>query len=76
MSETILAIIAAFAIIAAAMMFALAYRMNEKLSSCNRRWADLCDQQNDLMRKMNREWNEAYMKMLDMKAEAAENERD
>lgn len=76
MSETILAIIAACAIIAAALMFALAYRMNEKLASCSQKWADLCNQQNDLMKRMNHEWHEAYMKMVDMKAEAAEDERD
>ena len=76
MSDTLMAIIAAFAIIAAAMMFALAYRMNEKWVRHCRKLTDLCNDQNDMMRKMNREWYEVYMKMVDMKAEATENERD
>jgi hypothetical protein len=71
-----MAIIAAFAIIAAALMFALAYGMNEKWVRHCRKLTDLCNDQNDMMRKMNREWYEAYTKMVDMKAEAAENERD
>jgi hypothetical protein len=75
-TETILAIIATFAIIAAAMMFALAYGMNEKWVRHCRKLTDLCNDQNEVMRKMNREWYEVYMKMVDMKAEAAENERD
>jgi peptidoglycan/LPS O-acetylase OafA/YrhL len=75
-SETILAIIAAFSIIAAALMAALAYRLNEKWIERNMEWHELCREQNDLMKRMNREWHEAYMKMVDMKAEAAENERD
>jgi peptidoglycan/LPS O-acetylase OafA/YrhL len=59
-SETILAIIAACAIIAAALMAALAYRMNEQ-------WTRHCE-------KINREWYEFYMIMVDMKAEAEKHE--
>jgi peptidoglycan/LPS O-acetylase OafA/YrhL len=44
MSETILAIIAAFSIIAAVLMAAFAYRLNEQ-------WTEL-------MNKMNRDWLE------------------
>lgn len=61
-TETILAIIAAFSIIAAALMSTLAYRMNEQ-------WTSHCE-------KINREWYEFYKIMVDMKSEAAENERD
>jgi hypothetical protein len=43
-------------------MAALAYRMNEQ-------WTRHCE-------KINREWYEFYMIMVNMKAEAAENERD
>jgi hypothetical protein len=59
-TETILAIIAACAIIAAALMAALAYRMNEQ-------WTRHCE-------KINREWYEFYMIMVDMKAEAEKHE--
>jgi peptidoglycan/LPS O-acetylase OafA/YrhL len=59
-SETILAIIAACAIIAAVLMAALAYRMNEQ-------WTRHCE-------KINRGWYEFYMIMVDMKAEAEKHE--
>jgi hypothetical protein len=75
-TETILAIIAACAIIAAVLMVALAYRLNEKWASHCEKFADLLDEQNHFLAKMNQDWYEAYMKMVTMKAEAAENERD
>ena len=55
MSETILAIIAACAIIAAVLMFALAYGMNEKWVRHCRKMTDLFNDQNDAMKKMNAE---------------------
>ena len=70
MSDTLIAIIAAFAIIAAALMAGLAYRLNEKWAEHCNRFADLCDEQNGLLKRLNREWYEAYVKMVDMKAEA------
>jgi hypothetical protein len=69
-TETILAIIAACAIIAAAMMFAMAYRMNEKWVRHCRKMTDLFNDQNGAMKEMNREWYEIYMKMVELKAEA------
>lgn len=75
-SETILAVIACCAIIAAILMVGLTYRMHEILTKHCNRLADLCDQQNGLLKKLNHEWYEAYVKMVTTKAEAAENERD
>jgi hypothetical protein len=69
MYDVIYAIVACGAMIAAVLIAAFAYSINE-------RWTKLVDKQNDLLDKMNREWSEAYMKMVNMKAEAAENERD
>jgi hypothetical protein len=82
-SETILAIIAACSILAAVLMAALAYRMNERWVERERKWIEIaekqnsnaeyqnmiCGMQNDLTRRMNREWYEAYVKMVAMKAE-------
>lgn len=67
MYDVIYAIVACGAMIAAVLIAAFAYSINE-------RWTKLVDKQNDLLDKMNREWSEAYMKMVNMKAEAAENE--
>jgi hypothetical protein len=66
-SETLLAMISCFAIIAAASMAALAYRMNEKLTTYGRMWADICDDQNDLLKRLNKEWTELYSKLLEIK---------
>ena len=74
--ETILAIIAAFAIIAAALMAALAYRLNENWASHCKNFADLLDEQNHFLAKMNKDWYNAYTRLVELKAEAAENERD
>jgi hypothetical protein len=74
MNDTFFAIVACFSIIAAALMAALAYRMNEKWASHCEKFADLLDEQNHFLAKMNQDWYEAYMKMVTMKAEAAENE--
>lgn len=74
MSDTLMAIIAAFAIIAAALMAGLAYRLNEKWANHCENFADLLDEQNKFLMKMNREWAEAYMKMVDMKVEAEKHE--
>ena len=60
MSETILAVVACCAMLAAFLLAALAYRMNEQ-------WARHCE-------KINREWYEFYMIMVDMKAEAEKHE--
>ena len=76
MNDTFFAIVACFSIIAAALMAGLAYRLNEKWVNHCENFADLLDEQNKFLMKMNREWAEAYMKMVDMKEEAAENERD
>ena len=75
-TETILAIIAACSILAAVLMTVLACRMNEKWAEHCNRLADLCDEQNGLLKRLNHEWYEAYVKMVTTKAEAAENERD
>jgi hypothetical protein len=50
-TETILAIIAACAIIAAALMAGLAYRLNEKWASHCEKFADLLDEQNHFLRR-------------------------
>lgn len=76
MSDTLMAIIAACAIIAAALMTGLAYRLNEKWANHCEKFADLLDEQNKFLTEMNREWYDAYMKMVNMKAKVAENERD
>jgi hypothetical protein len=60
MNDMFFAIVACFSIIAAALMAALAYRMNEQ-------WTRHCE-------KINREWYEFYMIMVDMKAEAEKHE--
>lgn len=60
MSETLLAVIACCAIIAAVLMAALAYRLNEKWAERNAEWADLCDKQIELMERMNTEWLKFY----------------
>lgn len=69
MYDVIYAIVACGAMLAAVLIAAFAYSMNE-------RWTKLVDKQNDLLGKMNSEWHDAYTKMVNMKAEAAENERD
>jgi hypothetical protein len=69
MYDVIYAIVACGAMLAAVLIAAFAYIINEK-------WTEFVNRQNDLLDKMNREWSEAYMKMVNMKAEAAENERD
>jgi uncharacterized protein YecA (UPF0149 family) len=65
-----MAIIAACAIIAAALMAGLAYRLNEKWENHCENFADLLDEQNKFLMKMNREWCEVYMKLVELKAEA------
>lgn len=76
MSDLLLAIVACCAIIAAFLMAALAYRLNENWASHCEKFADLLDEQNHFLAKMNQDWYEAYVKMVAMKTEAAENERD
>ena len=66
-TETILAIIAAFAIIAAALMAGLAYRLNEKWENHCENFADLLDEQNKFLMKMNREWCEVYTRLAEAK---------
>jgi hypothetical protein len=48
----------------------LAYRMNKMLSLYCQRWSDLCDEQNDLMKRLNHEWYNAYMRLVELKTEA------
>jgi peptidoglycan/LPS O-acetylase OafA/YrhL len=60
MNDMFFAIVACFSIIAAFLMAALAYRMNEQ-------WTRHCE-------KINRGWYEFYMIMVDMKAEAEKHE--
>ncbi len=59
-SETILAVIACCAIIAAVLLAAFAYRLNEMWAERNAEWADICDKQNDLMERMNTAWLKLY----------------
>jgi peptidoglycan/LPS O-acetylase OafA/YrhL len=59
-SETILAVVACCAIIAAFLMAAFAYRLNEMWTKRNAEWADICDKQNELMERMNTEWLKFY----------------
>ena len=69
MYDVIYAIVACGAMLAAVLLAAFAYIINEK-------WTEFVNRQNDLLDKMNREWCEVYMKLVELKAEAAENERD
>jgi predicted nucleic acid-binding Zn-ribbon protein len=59
-SETILAIVACCAMLAAFMLAAFAYRLNEKWAKRNAALADICDKQNELMERMNTEWLKFY----------------
>jgi peptidoglycan/LPS O-acetylase OafA/YrhL len=59
-SETILAVVACCAIIAAFLMAAFAYRLNEMWTKRNAALADICDKQNELMERMNTEWLKFY----------------
>jgi peptidoglycan/LPS O-acetylase OafA/YrhL len=59
-SETILAVIACCTILAAVLMAAFAYRLNEKWAERNAALADICDKQNELMERMNTEWLKFY----------------
>jgi predicted nucleic acid-binding Zn-ribbon protein len=59
-SETILAVIACCAMLAAVLMAAFAYRLNEKWAERNAALADICDKQNELMERMNTEWLKFY----------------
>jgi hypothetical protein len=63
MYDVIYAIVACGAMLAAVLIAAFAYSMNE-------RWTKLVDKQNDLLDKMNREWSEAYTRLVELKAEA------
>ena len=62
MYDVLYAIVACGAMLAAVLLAAFAYIINEK-------WTEFVNRQNDLLDKMNREWCEVYMKMVDMKAE-------
>jgi predicted nucleic acid-binding Zn-ribbon protein len=59
-SETILAVVACCAMLAAFMLAAFAYRLNEKWAERNAALADICDKQNELMERMNTEWLKFY----------------
>jgi hypothetical protein len=74
MNDTFFAIVACFSIIAAALMAVLAYRLNEIWANHCAKFADLLDEQNEFLKTMNHEWYEAYVKMVDMKAEAEKHE--
>jgi peptidoglycan/LPS O-acetylase OafA/YrhL len=62
-SETILAVVACCAMLAAVLMAAFAYRLNEKWTERNVEWADICDKQNELLERMNSAWFELYGRM-------------
>jgi hypothetical protein len=51
------------------LMAVLAYRLDEKWANHCAKFADLLDEQNEFLKAMNHEWYEAYVKMVDMKAE-------
>jgi predicted nucleic acid-binding Zn-ribbon protein len=59
-SDTFFAIVACCAIIAAFLMAAFAYRLNEKWNERCAALADICDKQNELMERMNTEWLKFY----------------
>lgn len=59
-SETILAVIACCAMLAAVLMAAFAYRLNEKWTERNEEWAEICDKQSELLESMNTEWLKFY----------------
>lgn len=73
-TETILAIIAAFSIIASVLMAAFAYRLNEKWAEREAKWIEIaekqletlrstnctCDKQNKLVQRMGEEWLKFY----------------
>ena len=59
-SETILAVVACCTMLAAVLMAAFAYRLNEKWAERNAALADICDKQNELMERMNIEWLKFY----------------
>jgi biopolymer transport protein ExbB/TolQ len=63
-SETILAVIACCAMLAAVLMMVFAYRLNEKWTERNEQWADICEEQNRLMEQMNDEWFKFYEGVL------------
>jgi hypothetical protein len=67
-SETILAVIACCAIIAAFLMAAFAYRLNENWASHCEKFADLLDEQNHFLARMNKDWYNAYMRLVELKA--------
>lgn len=64
MSETILAVVACCSMLAAVLMAAFAYRLNEKWTERNEQWADICEEQNRLMEQMNDEWFKFYEGVL------------
>lgn len=63
MYDVLYAIVACGAMLAAVLLAAFAYIINEK-------WTEFVNRQNDLLDKMNREWCEVYMKLVELKAEA------
>jgi predicted nucleic acid-binding Zn-ribbon protein len=46
--------------LAAVLMAAFAYRLNEMWAKRNAEWADICDKQSELLEKMNTEWLRFY----------------
>jgi peptidoglycan/LPS O-acetylase OafA/YrhL len=64
-SETILAVVACCAIIAAFLMAAFAYRLNEK-------WTEIVNKQDELLDKMDSEW----VKYFNMVARREWHDRD
>ena len=67
MYDVLYAIVACGAMLAAVLLAAFAYIINEK-------WTEFVNRQNDLLDKMNREWCEVYMKLVELKTEAKHDE--
>jgi hypothetical protein len=62
-SETILAVVACCTMLAAVLMAAFAYRLNEMWTKRNTEWMKICDKQNELLERMNSAWFEFYKKV-------------
>lgn len=60
MYDVLYAIVACGAMLAAVLLAAFAYIINEK-------WTEFANRQNDLLDKMNREWSETYTRLAEAK---------
>lgn len=63
METEILAVVACCAMLASVLMVAFAYRLNEKWIERNEEWIGICEEQNELIKKMNEDWLTFYEKV-------------